>query len=65
MDDGGDSAGGPSIDWNELGSLCEELGAEHVTLARTRSAVEAVEKSLSAPYAKILPVKVKKKCGSM
>lgn len=47
MDEGGDSAGSPSIDWNELGSLCEELGSEHVTLARTQSAVEAVEKSLS------------------
>lgn len=43
----GDSAGGSSIDWAELGSLCEELGAEHVTLARTQTATEAVERSLT------------------
>jgi len=47
MDNGGDSAGRPSIDWGELESLCQELGAEHVTLARTRTATEAVERSLS------------------
>ncbi len=47
MDVGGDSAGGLPIDWDELGNLCEELGADHVTLARTQTAAEAVERSLS------------------
>jgi len=42
-----DSADRPAINWDELGSLCEELGAEHATLARTQSAAEIVEKSLS------------------
>lgn len=41
------SADRSQIDWDELVSLCEELGAEHVTLARTQSAAEIVEKSLS------------------
>ena len=47
MDERGGSAGCPPVDWDELGSLCEELGAEHATLARTQSAAEIVEKSLS------------------
>ncbi|MDF7800173.1 integron integrase [Pontiellaceae bacterium B1224] len=42
-----DSSDRPAIDWEELGGLCEELGGDHVTLARTRSAAEIVEKSLS------------------
>ena len=40
MDEGGDSVGCAPINW-------EELGAEHATLARTQSAAELVEKSLS------------------
>ncbi len=36
-----------SISWEELGNLCEELGADHVTLTRSQSATEAVERSLS------------------
>ena len=47
MDEGGDSAGCTAINWEELGGLCEELGTEHATLARTQSATELVEKSLS------------------
>jgi len=43
----GVSAIGLSISWEELGSLCEELGVDHVTLARGEPVPEAVERSLS------------------
>ncbi len=47
MDEGAGSEDRLPIDWEELGCLCEELGAGHVTLARTQSVAEVVERSLS------------------
>ena len=43
----GVSGDGVSISWEDLGNLCEELGVDHVTLARGEPVSAAVERSLS------------------